>query len=129
MNQEPDERRCRQRVPTRSLVEVRLPTWEVLRYVYTTNLSTGGMRLSLGARPPVGMPIDVILTLPNGHRLHLPGKVANLSADAGDAGVKFEELPSATRQEIERYIDEIRTGRVPESPPPSAIPPGVLIKK
>lgn len=127
MPQEPSERRTSQRVPTRSLVEVKLPTWDTLRSVYTANLSVGGMRLSLGARPPVGMPIDVILTLPDGHRLHLPGKVANLSE--GDAGVKFDELASSTRQEIELYIDQIRTGQIPRSSQVSPIPSGALIKK
>ncbi len=50
--------------------------------VYTINMSLGGMRLSFGARAPLGTAIDIILTLPNGERLHLPGKVAHLGPDA-----------------------------------------------
>ena len=126
-----DERRAHQRITLRSLVEVRLPTWEALRGVYTTNLSVGGMRLSFGARLPLGVTIDIILTLPNGQRLHLPGKVANLGPDGtGDVGVKFEGLLPKTQREIERYILEIQEGRDPgQKNMATTIPPGTLIKK
>src|ERR1051325_5572860 len=90
---EASERRSAPRITARSLVEVRLPTWEALRSVYTVNISQGGMRLSLGARAPIGTVIDIILTLPDGTRLHLPGKVAHLGpGDSGDLGVRFDEL-------------------------------------
>src|SRR3982750_2245538 len=92
------ERRSAPRVTARSLVEVRLPTWEALRSVYTVNISQGGMRLSLGARAPIGTVIDIILTLPDGTRLHLPGKVAHLGrGDSDDIGVRFEDLPERTQ--------------------------------
>ena len=75
---------------------MRLPTWEALRSVYTINISQGGMRLSVGARAPLGTAIDIILTLPDGTRLHLPGKVAHLGPDeSGDIGVRFDDLPAA----------------------------------
>src|SRR6187551_596991 len=123
------ERRSAPRITARSLVEVRLPTWEALRSVYTINISQGGMRLSLGARAPLGTAIDIILTLPDGTRLHLPGKVAHLGADeSGDVGVRFDELPQYTQKEIELYISEMEAGRTPRSKTKS-IPPGVLIKK
>ena len=47
------ERRSAPRITARSLVEVRLPTWEALRSVYTINISQGGIRLSHGARAPL----------------------------------------------------------------------------
>jgi len=57
MEEEPaqpgSERRSSQRFTTRSLVEVRIPTWTALQAVYTVNLSLGGMRLSLGARTAI----------------------------------------------------------------------------
>jgi hypothetical protein len=134
MEEEPDdpqggsgERRSAPRITARSLVEVRLPTWEALRSVYTINLSHGGMRLSVGARAPLGTAVDIILTLPNGTRLHLPGKVAHLSG-GGDIGVRFDDLPEHTQAEIRRYVDDLAAGRTPESKTKS-IPPGVLIKK
>jgi Tfp pilus assembly protein PilZ len=125
------ERRTDERIPARSLVEVRLPDWSSLRSVYTVNLSLGGMRLSLGARAPLGTAIDIILTLPNGQRLHLPGKVAHLGPHgSGDVGVRFDELPVRTRDEIARYLAELAAGRTPGPPPRhKTIPPGVLIKK
>jgi len=124
------ERRLEERVPTRSLVEVRLPDWNALRSVHTVNMSMGGMRLSLGAKAKLGTPIDIIMTLPNGERLHIPGKVAHLGSDgSGDIGVRFDELPPNTRDEIARYLQEIAAGRIPESPRTKTIPPGVLIKK
>ena len=87
------ERRSSQRFTTRSLVEVRIPTWTALQAVYTVNLSLGGMRLSLGARTAMGAPVDIIMTLPDGERLHLPGKVAYLGpGESGDVGVRFDEL-------------------------------------
>ena len=123
------ERRSEPRIATRSLVEVRLPTWDALQRVYTVNLSLGGIRLSLGARAPLGAAVDIILTLPNGERLHLPGKVANLGAGAsGDVGVRFDELPPRTLDKIRRYVEELAAGRTP-SPLQKTIPPGVLIKK
>jgi Tfp pilus assembly protein PilZ len=123
------ERRSAPRITARSLVEVRLPTWESLRNVYMINISQGGMRLSLGARAPIGTVIDIILTLPDGTRLHLPGKVAHLGpGESGDIGVRFDDLPERTQQEIERYLAELSAGRTPISKTKS-IPPGVLIKK
>src|SRR6187397_2900756 len=99
------ERRTAPRITARSLVEVRLPTWDALRSVYTINISQGGMRLSLGARAPLGTAIDIILTLPDGERLHLPGRVAHLGpGDGGDIGVRFDELPAYTQKEIDLYL-------------------------
>src|ERR1022692_3591832 len=125
------ERRITERIPTRSLVEVRIPDWGALRTVYTVNLSIGGMRLSLGARAPMGAPVDIILTLPNGERLHLPGKVAHLGpGGSGDVGVRFDEVPKHTREQIEGYIGELAAGRTPNPRSRTkSIPPGVLIKK
>jgi Tfp pilus assembly protein PilZ len=121
------ERRSAPRITARSLVEVRLPDWEALRSVYTVNLSQGGMRLSVGARAPLGTVIDIILTLPNGTRLHLPGKVAHLG-DGGDIGVRFDDLNERTQMEMRGYVDDLAAGRTPSSKTKS-IPPGVLIKK
>jgi Tfp pilus assembly protein PilZ len=125
------ERRRHERVPTRSLIEVRVPTWSALQSVYSVNLSMGGMRISLGSRAPLGTAIDIILTLPNGQRLHLPGKVAHLGpAGDGDIGVRFDELPATTRDEIKRYVTELSSGRTPGPvAKTTTIPPGQLIKK
>lgn len=121
------ERRSAPRITARSLVEVRLPTWEALRSVYMVNISQGGMRLSVGSRAPLGTVVDIILTLPDGARLHLPGKVAHLG-DGGDIGVRFEELPAHSQSEIDRYIKELSAGQTPKTRTKS-IPPGMLIKK
>jgi Tfp pilus assembly protein PilZ len=125
------ERRRYERVPARSLIEVRLPNWSALQSVYTVNLSMGGMRISLGSKAPLGTAIDIILTLPNGQRLHLPGKVAHLGPHGdGDVGVRFDQMPGSTRDEIKRYLLELAQGRTPGPVPPSkTIPPGHLIKK
>jgi Tfp pilus assembly protein PilZ len=130
-NEDGSDRRRETRVPTRSLVEVRLPDWSTLQRVYTINVSMGGMRLSLGARAPLGTAVDIILTLPNGERLHLPGRVAHLGAgETGDVGVRFDELPAKTRDEIAKYLAELSAGRTPGPVAKSkTIPPGVLIKK
>lgn len=123
------ERRSTPRITARSLVEVRLPTWEALRSIYTINISQGGMRLSSGARAPLGTGIDIILTLPDGTRLHLPGRVAHLGpGESGEVGVRFDDLPAYTQKEIELYITELQAGRTPRSKTKS-IPPGMLIKK
>jgi Tfp pilus assembly protein PilZ len=112
-------------------VEVRIPTWTALQAVYTVNLSLGGMRLSLGARVSMGAPVDIIMTLPDGERLHLPGKVAYLGSGAsGDVGVRFDDLPTHTKKQIERYVTELAAGRTPQlREKVKSIPPGVLIKK
>jgi len=135
MEEEPSEpgseRRSSQRYTTRSLVEVRIPTWTALQAVYTVNLSLGGMRLSLGARVSMGAPVDIIMTLPDGERLHIPGKVAYLGTGAsGDVGVRFDEMPAHTQQQIEKYVAELAAGRTPQlREKTKSIPPGVLIKK
>jgi Tfp pilus assembly protein PilZ len=135
MEEEPSqpgsERRSSQRYTTRSLVEVRIPTWTALQAVYTVNLSLGGMRLSLGARVSMGAPVDIIMTLPDGERLHLPGKVAYLGTGAsGDVGVRFDQLPTHTQQQIEGYLTELAAGRTPKvRERVKSMPPGVLIKK
>jgi Tfp pilus assembly protein PilZ len=135
MEEEPSEpeseRRSSQRYTTRSLVEVRIPTWTALQAVYTVNLSLGGMRLSLGARVSMGAPVDIIMTLPDGERLHLPGKVAYLGTGAnGDVGVRFDQMPAHTQQQIENYVAELAAGRTPKlREKTKSIPPGVLIKK
>jgi Tfp pilus assembly protein PilZ len=135
MEEEPSEpgseRRSSQRYTTRSLVEVRIPTWTALQAVYTVNLSLGGMRLSLGARVSMGAPVDIIMTLPDGERLHIPGKVAYLGTGAsGDVGVRFDEMPAHTQQQIENYVAELAAGRTPKvREKVKSIPPGVLIKK
>ncbi len=135
MEEEPSqpgsERRSSQRFSTRSLVEVRIPTWTALQAVYTVNLSLGGMRLSLGARTAMGAPVDIIMTLPDGERIHLPGKVAYLgTGEGGDVGVRFDVLPAYTLQQIQGYVDELAAGRTPRVRERlKSIPPGVLIKK
>ena len=125
------ERRITARITTRSLVEVRIPDWAALRTVYTVNLSIGGMQLSLGARAALGTPVDIILSLPNGERLHLPAKVAHLGPDGnGDVGVRFDDLPASTHQQIQGYLDQLAAGATPQARPRTkSIPPGVLIKK
>jgi hypothetical protein len=134
MEEEPSgngtERRSAPRIPARTLVEVRLPNWDALRSVYTINLSMGGMRLSLGARAPLGTAVDIILTLPNGERVPLSGTVANLG-NGGDIGVCFDALPPRTMELIQHYVDQLAAGRTPASrnDATKTIPPGVLIKK
>jgi hypothetical protein len=125
-----EERRTDPRVPTRTLVEVRLPDWDALRRVYTVNVSLGGMRLSLGARAPLGAAVDIILTLPNGERLSLSGTVAHL-AGGGDIGVRFDDLPPRTLELIRHHVAELAAGRTPaaRNAATTTIPPGVLIKK
>jgi len=125
------ERRRYERIPSRSLIEVRLPTWSALQSVYTVNLSMGGMRISLGSKAPLGTAIDIILTLPNGQRLHLPGRVAHLGPDGdSDIGVRFDQMSPSTREEIKRYVLELASGRTPGPlTATKTIPPGQLIKK
>jgi len=131
MAEELKERRGSPRITSRTLVEVKLPSWQALKSVYTINLSLGGIRLSLGSAPPLDTPIDIIMTLPNGTRLHLPGRVANLGPEGrGDVGIKFNPIPAGVSAEIDRYISEIQAGRQPSAPPmPGRIPSGILIKK
>ena len=125
------DRRTSERVSTRSLVEVKIPTWQAFRSVHAVNVSQGGMRLSLGPHARIGLPIDIVLTLPNGKRLHLPGQVAHLGSDgSGEIGVRFHELPPKAQAEVDGYIEELRSGRTPgEEAAATGMPSGVLIKK
>ena len=124
-----EERRRTERIAARTLVEIRIPDWQVLQRVYTVNISRGGISVSMSKRPPMGAAVDVILTLPNGHRLHLPGRVAHLGAgETGDVGIRFDELPPKTHEEINGYLQLLRSGETPSSES-TGIPTGVLIKK
>ncbi len=126
-----EERRRTERIATRTLVEIRIPDWQVLHRVYTVNISQGGIRVSMPKQPPLGAAVDVIMTLPNGHRLHLPGRVANLSAgETGDVGIRFDELQPRTQEEITNFISHLRgDGTPPPETTNSGIPSGTLIKK
>jgi N-acetylmuramic acid 6-phosphate (MurNAc-6-P) etherase len=79
----------------------------------------------------MGAPVDIIMTLPDGERIHLPGKVAYLgTGTSGDVGVRFDELPAYTQQQIQSYVDELAAGRTPKvRERTKSMPPGVLIKK
>jgi Tfp pilus assembly protein PilZ len=132
MTQSFEERRRTQRVATRTLVEIRVPDWQVLHSVYTINLSQGGMRVSMPKRPPMDAAVDVILTLPNGQRLHLPGRVAHLGrgGETDEVGIRFDELQPKTRDEITRFVQQLSAGgKPPLTAPATGIPSGVLIKK
>jgi len=124
------ERRNSDRIPLRSLVEVKIPTWQAFRSVHAVNVSQGGMRISLGPHARVGLPVDIILTLPNGKRVHLAGEIAHLGGDgSGDIGVRFGDLAPKVLEELNGYIDELRSGRTPSGDATSAgMPSGVLIK-
>ena len=126
---DPADRRTSERVATRSLIEVKMPDWSAFRSVHAVNMSQGGMRISLGPHARIGLAIDIIISLPNGKRLHLPGEVAHLGGDAsGDIGVRFAELPAKLRAEIDGYLEELRAGRIPSAEPgDNGIPSGALI--
>lgn len=125
------ERRGSDRIPLRSLVEVKIPSWQAFRNVHAVNVSQGGMRISLGPNGRVGIPIDIILTLPNGKRVHLAGVVAHLGGDgSGDIGVRFGDLPPRVLEELNGYIEELRSGHTPiEAASSAGMPSGMLIKK
>jgi|SRR6266478_1761276 len=130
MTQSFEERRRTDRITTRILVEIRVPDWQVLQRVYTINLSLGGMRVSMGRQPPMGAEVDVILTLPNGQRLHLPGRVAHLGpTGTDDVGIRFDDLQPKTRAEIDVLIHELRAGDLLTESNASGIPSGTLIRK
>jgi len=125
------ERRTSDRIPTRTLVEVKIPTWQAFRSVHAVNVSQGGMRITLGPHARVGLPIDLILTLPNSKRAHLAGEVAHLGGDgSGDIGVRFRDLPAKVVEELDGYIADLRSGHTPRGDTlTGGIPSGVLIKK
>ena len=73
----------------------------------------GGCRSQPSAKAVAHDMVESI-TLPNGSRLHLPGKVAHLGpAGDGDVGVRFEQMSTTTRDEIKRYVVELSSGRTP----------------
>ena len=128
---DPTDRRNSERIATRSLIEVKIPDWQAFRSVHAVNMSQGGMRISLGPHARIGLAIDIILTLPNGKRLHLPGEVAHLGGDAsGDIGVRFRELLPKVQLEIAGYLEQLRVGQDPsDGTADTGIPSGALIKK
>jgi len=85
-------------------VRVKLPDWQVFARFHTENISRGGAFLRGDGNVGIGDPIVLILTLPDGRELRLPGRVAHVldaqaAAQAGRSpgiGVQFDPLPTAT---------------------------------
>lgn len=84
---------------------MKLPDWQVFARFHTENISRGGAFLRGNGAVAIGDAIVLILTLPDGRELRLPGRVAHVldaaaAAQAGrqpGIGVQFDPLPTATR--------------------------------
>jgi c-di-GMP-binding flagellar brake protein YcgR len=107
------ERRDDPRVPAN--LEVELPLdWEQLRYVYTSNISHGGLMFSIES--PVRLPaaIALTLTLPDEQRVALRAEVRHVGRIEGtsefEVGVQFKELDPAAQAALERAVGGLRQG-------------------
>ncbi len=103
-----DDRRGAERVPARLQVEVPLSNWEQVRSVYTTNISKGGLLVSLASPASIPATVDLTLTLPDGKKVTLQSEVRHVARKEGstdfDVGVQFQELDAPTRKAFEAAL-------------------------
>jgi CheY-like chemotaxis protein len=87
----PAEQRSESRMQMELTAFVRCESWHVLRRLYTTDLSQGGIALRSPEPAPSGAPVRIALTLPDGLRLRLKGEVRYSTAVYGaDGAVAFK---------------------------------------
>ena len=105
------DRRDDPRVPAH--LEIELPLdWEQLKYVYTSNISKGGLMFAIES--PVRLPaaIELTLTLPDDQRIGLQAEVRHVGRIEGttefEVGVQFKELDPTTRATLESAVGGLR---------------------
>jgi CheY-like chemotaxis protein len=69
------EQRVDPRAPISVTAVVRCPSWDVVRQLYSVDLSEGGLSLLSPESAGSGTPVRVALTLPDGLRISLRGEV------------------------------------------------------
>jgi hypothetical protein len=107
-----DERRRDPRLPLHFEAEVRFASWEVMRLLYTVNISRGGMNVELPRRPTPGATLNVKLHPPSGPIIELEAVVRHISPVENDptqmrcyVGVEFRDLDDVKRSSIEMLLD------------------------
>jgi hypothetical protein len=105
------------RLPIRGPAQVRFRSWSLYSYLYTLDISRGGMMLEMEEAPEIGSRLTVQLRPPNGPTVELEAVVRHAGpvtrphlASSPDArprfqvGVQFENLDNDRRAAIERTL-------------------------
>jgi CheY-like chemotaxis protein len=80
----------------------------------TSNISEGGMAIVFRGKLPKGAVSKVVFTLPDTH-ISMEAKAVIAWADgAGRAGIRFAELPKASREQLDRWLAEQFTKTKPK---------------
>ena len=99
------ERRRYFRHPVEMAIRMSLPEGTEVDAT-TTNVSEGGMAIRLSGKLPKNVPVRVRFTLPESNTsLELKGNIA-WADGAGNAGIKFVELPQSSQYQIEKWLSE-----------------------
>ncbi len=105
------ERRQHKRVPLEAEVDLVGDTNFYTGFV--EDISCGGLYVSTFNLQPIGTRIELSFTLPNGHRVEVPGQVRWIydPIDLDDKthpgmGIMFEALNPEDKQQIEAFIEE-----------------------
>ncbi len=106
-----DDRRDDPRLP--ATLEIELPLdWEQLRYVYTSNISKGGLMFSIESPAKLPAAIGLTLTLPDDQKVQLQAEVRHVGRIEGttefEVGVQFKELDPEVRQVLEAAVSGLR---------------------
>jgi hypothetical protein len=122
-----DERRASPRVAHRVEAQVKFTSWSMFSFIYTINISRGGMSIELEEEAPVGTQLAVLIQPPKGDLIELaavvrhcgpmPTRAAPTPPKAGQVppraprpryqvGVEFSNLDQARRAAIEQLLTQ-----------------------
>jgi hypothetical protein len=101
------------RVLNHTLIEVRFDARDALREVWTSDISKGGLFLTIDDPPPIGSRLEVVLRVPRAGRLLLKAEVVHVidAAQAGrlggdpGIGLQFLNLVEGDRRALMAYIE------------------------
>lgn len=106
------ERRRYFRHPVEMPVRISLPKGPEVSAT-TTNVSEGGMAIRLSGKLPKDVLTKVQFTLPGSNTsLELKGQIA-WADGAGQAGIRFVEVPQSSQYQLENWLTERLQGEIP----------------
>jgi hypothetical protein len=80
MDARESDRRHGRRLPLRTPVFVRSPSWGTIRRLHTTDVSESGVCVESHESLEIGATIQVVVVMPDASRVRVPGEVRHASA-------------------------------------------------
>jgi hypothetical protein len=95
-----------ERYELRIAIQVAMPTWELFHFVYTVNISHGGMYIPTPGLLPVGEVVTLQITPPEGEVIPVDAVVRHAHEIAGQAyaGLELLDVNEEKRRSLETLI-------------------------